>query len=156
MAALLAAGGLAAGLGVGMTAIAHASDPARPAAAWNEIILPFDHGTGGTMCVGVPGGAAAGARLQLSPCHGYAPNGTPQRWHFSGGRFHQMSNARSGLCIGFPDGGPPVTGARLVQERCDQVPGGSWSGRAGTTPIRSSSWRPAARAAPLCAWQRPG
>ena len=35
---------------------------------------------------------------------------------------HQMSNARSGLCIGFPAGGPPVTGARLVQERCDQVP----------------------------------
>jgi hypothetical protein len=23
---------------------------------------------------------------------------------------------------GFPDGGPPVSGARLVQERCDQVP----------------------------------
>jgi Ricin-type beta-trefoil lectin domain len=137
MAALLAAGGLAAGLGVGMTAIAHASDPARPAAAWNEIILPFDHGTGGTMCVGVPGGAASGARLQLSPCHGYVPNGTPQRWHLSGGRFHLMSNVRSGLCIGFPDGGPPVTGARLVQERCDQVPG--WQlvrqSRDGTDPL---------------------
>jgi hypothetical protein len=33
MAALLAAGGLAAGLGAGMTAIAHASDPARPGEA---------------------------------------------------------------------------------------------------------------------------
>jgi hypothetical protein len=30
MAALLAAGGLAAGLGAGMTGIAHASDPTRP------------------------------------------------------------------------------------------------------------------------------
>jgi hypothetical protein len=33
-----------------------------------------------------------------------------------------MPNENSGLCIGFPGGGPPVTGARLVQERCGQVP----------------------------------
>ena len=113
MAALLATRGLAAGLGAGLTGIAHASDPTRPGQAWNEIALPFDSGKGSTrMCVGVPDGStAAGARLQLSRCHGYAPNGTPQRWQFSGGRFQQMSNARSGLCIGFPDGGPPVTGA---------------------------------------------
>jgi hypothetical protein len=32
---------------------------------------------------------------------------------FAGGL---ASNADSGLCIGFPDGGPPLTGARLVQE----------------------------------------
>ena len=139
MAALLATGGLAAGLGAGLTGIAHASDPTRPGQAWNEIALPFDSGKGSTrMCVGVPDGStAAGARLQLSRCHGYAPNGTPQRWHFSGGRFQQMSNARSGLCIGFPDGGPPVTGAQLVQERCDQVPG--WQlvrqSRDGTDPL---------------------
>ena len=48
-----------------------------------------------------------------------------------------MSNTRSGLCIGFPDGGPPVTGARLVQERCDQVP--AWQlvpqSRDGTDPL---------------------
>jgi len=125
MAALLAAGGLAAGLGAGLTGIAHASGSTRPGQAWNEISLPFDSGQGSTtMCVSVPDGSpAAGARLQLARCHAYAPNGTPQRWRFSGGRFHQVSNARSGLCIGFPDGGPPVTGARLVQQRCDQVPG---------------------------------
>ena len=124
MADLLFAGGLAAGLGVGMTGIAHASEPTRPGEAWNEIFLPFGNGKGSTGCVGVPdSGTAVGARLQLSHGHGYAPNGTPQRWHFSGGLFYQMSNAHSGLCIGFPDGGPPVTGARLVQERCDQVPG---------------------------------
>ena len=153
MAALLAAGGLAAGLGAGLTGIArasgptrpgpagiaHASDPTRPGHAWNEISLPFDSGQSSTtMCVGGPdGGTAAGARLHLSRCHGYAPNGTSQRWRFSGGRFHQVSNARSGLCIGFPDGGPPVTGARLVQERCDQVPG--WQlvrqSRDGTDPL---------------------
>ena len=138
MAALLAAGGLAAGLGAGLTGIARASDPTRPGKAWNEISLPFDNGKGIAMCVGAPDGStAAGAWLQLSRCHGYGPNGTPQRWHFSGGRFHQMSNARSGLCIGFPDGGPPVTGARLMQERCDQVPG--WQlvpqSRDGTDPL---------------------
>jgi len=48
-----------------------------------------------------------------------------------------MSNTKSGLCIGFPDGGPQVTGARLVQERCDQVPG--WQlvrqSRDGTDPL---------------------
>jgi hypothetical protein len=117
MAGLLFAGGVVAGLGVGMTAIAHASDPVRPAQAWNEIFLPFDTGQGNTMCVD-----AAGARLRLSQCHGYARNGGPQRWQFSGGRFSEVSNTDSGLCIGFPDGGPPVSGARLVRERCDQVP----------------------------------
>ncbi len=49
MAGLLFAGGLTAGLGAGMTAIAHASDPVRPAQAWHEIFLPFDHGQGNTM-----------------------------------------------------------------------------------------------------------
>ena len=41
------------------------------------------------------------------------------------------------MCIGFPGGGPPVTGARLVQERCDQVP--AWQqvreSRDGTDPF---------------------
>ena len=46
MAGLLFAGGLAAGLGAGMTAIAHASDPVRPAQAWHEIFLPFANGQG--------------------------------------------------------------------------------------------------------------
>jgi hypothetical protein len=43
----------------------------------------------------------------------------------------------SGVCIGFPGGGPPVTGARLVRERCDQVP--AWQqvreSRDGTDPF---------------------
>jgi hypothetical protein len=138
MAGLLLASGLAAGLVVGMTWTAHASDPTRPGAAWNEIFLPFDSGTGNTMCVDVPdGSAAAGARLQLNQCHGYASSGASQRWHFSGRRFYEMSNTDSGLCIGFPDGGPPVTGVRLVQERCDQVP--AWQlvpqSRDGTDPL---------------------
>jgi hypothetical protein len=33
-----------------------------------------------------------------------------------------VSNPRSGLCIGFPDGGVPANGAHLVQESCGQVP----------------------------------
>ena len=64
MAGFLFAGGLAAGLGAGMTAIAHASDPARPAQAWNEIFLPFDNGQGNTMCVAVADG---GAGLDVTP-----------------------------------------------------------------------------------------
>jgi hypothetical protein len=138
MAGLLFAGGLAVGLAGGMTATAHASGPMRPGEAWNEIFLPFGNGTGSNMCVDVPGGStAAGVRLQLSQCHGYASSGAPQRWHFTGGRFYEMSNTNSGLCVGFPDGGPPATGARLVQERCDQVP--AWQlvrqSRDGTDPL---------------------
>ena len=101
-AGLLFAAGLAAGFGADMTAIAHASDPVRPAQAWNEIFLPFDSGKGNTLCVD-----AAGARRRLSRCHGYARNGGPQRWQFSGRRFSEVSNTDSG---------------RLVQERCDQTP----------------------------------
>jgi len=75
MAGLLFAGGLTAGLGAGMTAIAHASDPVRPAQAWNEIFLPFDNGQGNTMCVDVAdgGGTAAGARLVQERCDQVPP-----------------------------------------------------------------------------------
>ena len=132
LAALLFAGGLAAGLGAGLTGTAHASDPTRPARPWNEIFLPFGNGMGTTMCVDVPGGTSApGARLQLYHCHGYASDGAPQRWSLScadgagcasGGRFYELSNPGSDLCIGFPDGSVPANGARLVQESCGQVP----------------------------------
>ena len=73
MAGLLFAGGLAAGLGAGMTAIAR--------------------------------------------------NGGRQRWQFSGGRFAEVSNTSSGLCIGFPGGGSPVTAARLGFRDCNEAPG---------------------------------
>ena len=57
MAGLLFAGGLAAGLGAGMTATAHASDPAPPAKTWNEIFLPrrTDGGAVSTANAGVAG-----------------------------------------------------------------------------------------------------
>jgi hypothetical protein len=151
LAALLFAGGLAAGLDAGLTGTAHAADPTRPGKPWNEIFLPFGHGQGSAMCVDVPGGSTAGAPLRLSRCHGYASDGARQRWRFPGGRFQKVSNTNSGLCIGFPGGGSPVTGARLEQVRCDQVPPGSRSRRAGTAPIRSSCWKPAAPAARPCA-----
>jgi hypothetical protein len=124
------AGGLAAALGAGLTATAHASDPMPPAKvmppakAWNEVFLPFDNGKGDIMCVDAPGGrAAAGAGLQLSHCHGYASDGASQRWRFLGGRFHQVSNTTSGLCIGFPGDRSPVTAARVVLQECDEAPG---------------------------------
>ena len=132
LAALLFAGGLAAGLGAGLTRTAHASDPTRPARPWNEIFLPFGSATGTAMCVDVPGGTGApGARLQLYHCHAYASDGASQRWSLScaggsgcasGSRFYQLSNPGSDLCIGFPGGGVPANGARLVQESCGQVP----------------------------------
>jgi hypothetical protein len=122
LAGLLFAGGLAAGLGAGMTATAHASDPMPPAKAWNEIVLPFDNGQGSTMCVDAPG-AAAGAGLQLSHCHAYASDGASQRWRLLGGRFRELSNTDSNLCMGFPGAGVPVAGARLVLRECDDVPG---------------------------------
>jgi hypothetical protein len=132
LAALLFTGGLAAGLGAGLTGTAHAADPTRPVRPWNEIFLPFGNGTDSSMCVDVPGGTGApGAQLQLYHCHGYASDGASQRWSLfcaggtgcaSGGRFYEVSNPGSGLCIGFPDGGVPANGARLVQEGCGQVP----------------------------------
>jgi len=131
VAALLLVAGLAAGLGAGVTGTTHASGPARPGKPWNEIFLPFGHGTGTTVCVDAPGGGAPGARLRLYRCHGYAPDGAAQRWAFScagrsgcaaGRRFYEISNPDSGLCIGFPGGGAPVSGARLVRARCDQAP----------------------------------
>jgi hypothetical protein len=122
LAALLCAGGLAAGLDAGMTGTAHASDPATPGKPWNEIFLPFGHGKGNTLCVDVTGGTTApGAQLRLYRCHGYASDGATQRWQFLGGRFSTVSNPGSGLCIGFPGGGAPVSGARLVQENCGQA-----------------------------------
>jgi hypothetical protein len=66
MAALLAADGLAAGLGADLTGIAHASDPTRPGKAWNEITLPFDNGTGIAMCRSWPC-PATGSRTPHRP-----------------------------------------------------------------------------------------
>ena len=72
LAALLFAGGLAVGLGVGMTGTAHGSDPTRPGKPWNEIFLPFGNGKGNTMCVDVPGGTTApGAQLRFTACQGF-------------------------------------------------------------------------------------
>ena len=138
LAALFFAGGLAAGLDRGLTGTAHASGPTRPGKPWNEIFLPFGHGKGNTLCAGGPGGTTApGAQLRLYHCHGYASDGAPQRWQFLGGRFSEVSNPGSGLCIGFPGGGAPVSGADLVQERCDQAP--AWKlvrqGRDRTDPL---------------------
>jgi hypothetical protein len=77
MAALLAAGGLAAGLGADLTGIAHASGPTRPGQAWNEIFLPFDSGPGSpALCM-----AAARlsndnhAPLVALPCDGFQDGG---------------------------------------------------------------------------------
>jgi len=94
--ALLFAGGLAAGLGVDVTATAHASGRTPAEQPWNEISLPLSAGQGGTMCVGGPGRAsAAGAPLRLTRCHGYASDGAPQRWHFPATRLCAPGGVRA-------------------------------------------------------------
>jgi len=93
------------------------------------------------------GGLAAGLGASLTAT-AHASDSTPpaKAWNEiflpfengeGNGRFSEVSSTNSGLCIGFPGGGPPVNGARLVQERCDQVP--AWQqvreSRDGTDPF---------------------
>lgn len=126
MAALLFAGTLAASLGMSTAAAAHAS--VDPGNSWAEIWNPYSRAQGNTLCVDNPGGSTTYATpLQLFHCHGYASNGTPQRWVFTATGFtasngdpvYQISNAGTGLCIG-PGGNAPNAGSRLDQVSCNQ------------------------------------
>jgi len=129
LAALLSGGLLVAGLSVGLSGTAHASDPTVPATTWNEIFVPFDNAQGNTMCVDVPGGStSAGVPLQFFHCHGYASNGSPQRWHFipsfttdSGAVAYLIQNTGSGLCVTNPVNNVN-SGLRLQQGRCGSAP----------------------------------
>ena len=91
--------------------------------------MPFDNAQGNPMCVDVPNGStAAGVPLQFFHCHGYASNGSPQRWHFipsfttdSGDVAYLIQNTGSGLCVTHPVNNVN-SGLRLQQGRCDQAP----------------------------------
>ncbi|HYV81520.1 MAG TPA: hypothetical protein VE979_25665, partial [Streptosporangiaceae bacterium] len=69
---------------------------------------PEINSNGITLCADNFGSTAQGRNLQLWRCHGYASDGTPQRWNFSlaqqnrkdGTLFYQIENVGSGLCIG--------------------------------------------------------
>jgi len=109
LAVALATAALAAGLTMAGTGTAHAaaSPPAGPG-TWAEIFAPEINSNGITLCADNFGSTAQGHNLQLWRCHGYASNGTPQRWQFSylgqylGGSIpeYRIANVGSGLCIG--------------------------------------------------------
>ena len=128
---VLAAAGLAAGLtmaGTG-TAGADVTPPAGPG-TWAEIFAPEINSNHITLCVDDPNGSTAQFQsLQLWSCHGYASNGTPQRWQFSyagqwlGGPLpmYKIANVGSGLCIGLDPNrvnAGTIPGSNLVQESC--------------------------------------
>jgi hypothetical protein len=82
LASALAALGLAAGLTLAGTATARA-DVTPPVAQWIPIHGPYLHAKINTLCFEDPNGStASGTAVQLGHCHGYAADGTLQRWVF--------------------------------------------------------------------------
>jgi hypothetical protein len=127
VAGALAAAALAAGLTMAGTGTARAD--VVPASTWNEIFAPEINASGNIMCADNFGSNAQFQNLQLWHCHGYASNGTPQRWHLtfagnflgSGPPMYQISNVGSGLCIGLDPNrmnAGTVAGSNLLQESC--------------------------------------
>jgi len=127
LAGTLAAVALAAGLTMAGTGTARAD--VVPASTWNEIFAPEINANGITLCADNFGSNAQFQNLQLWRCHGYASNGTPQRWHLTQvGRLfgvglptYQISNVGSGLCIGLDPNrmsANTVAGSNLLQESC--------------------------------------
>ncbi len=122
MATALAAAGLAAGLTAGATGTAFAG-VTPPSGTWAEIFNPYLHAQGNTLCLDDPGGSHAfGQPMQLWRCHGYASNGTMERWAFvpvydsndiprrdpvTGIVLYQLVNLAASECLGIE--GPPGT-----------------------------------------------
>ena len=130
LAGTLAAVALAAGLTMAGTGTARAA-VVPPANTWAEIFAPEINANGITLCADNFGSTAQFQNLQLWRCHGYASNGTPQRWQFSylgqylGGSIpmYRIANVGSGLCIGLDPNKvniswSAIAGSNLVQESC--------------------------------------
>jgi ricin-type beta-trefoil lectin protein len=126
LAGTLAAAALAAGLTMAGTGTARA-DVVPPASTWAEIFAPEINSSGITLCADNFGSNAQFQNLQLWRCHGYASNGTPQRWQFTAtGRLfgtteYQIANVGSGLCIGLDPNrvnAGTIAGSNLLQESC--------------------------------------
>ena len=130
LAGTLAAVALAAGLTMAGTGTARA-DVVPPANTWAEIFAPEINSNGITLCADNFGSNAQFQNLQLWRCHGYASNGTPQRWQFQFvGNFrgiglpeYRIANVGSGLCIGLDPNRvniswDSIAGSNLVQESC--------------------------------------
>ena len=100
-----------------------------PAGTWAEIFAPEINANRITLCADNFGSSAQFQNLQLWRCHGYASNGTPQRWQFTfvgnvlggGAPEYRISNVGSGLCIGLDPNrvnAGTIAGSNLVQESC--------------------------------------
>jgi hypothetical protein len=133
LAGTLAAVALAAGFTMAGTGTARA-DAVPPVGTWAEIFAPEINANGNTMCADNFGSSAQFHNLQLWHCHGYASNGTPQRWVFTfvgnylgiGAPMYRIANTGSGYCIGLdPRTGTipydQVAGTNLVQEDCNSI-----------------------------------
>jgi len=124
LAGTLAAMALAAVLTMAGTGTAHAAVVPPPTSSWAEIFAPEINASGITLCADNFGSSAQFQNLQLWRCHGYASNGTPQRWQFrttNNGFSYQIANVGSGLCIGLDPNrvnANTIAGSNVVQESC--------------------------------------
>lgn len=154
LAAMLAAVGLAAaGVMIGSAGTARADVTPPPAGVWAEIYNPFLHDQNITLCADDPNGSTAdGQWLDLWRCHGYASNGTGQRWYFfpvynqdasgnyvpvteDGYPVYQIFNVAAAKCLYREDFalGNPVT-----LRSCDNTQGSRWELR--PTPLSSTAF----------------
>ena len=154
LAGVLAAVGLAAGgamIGSAGTARADVTPP--PAGVWAEIYNPFLHDQNITLCADDPNGSTADGRwLDLWRCHGYASNGTPQRWYFfqvynqdasgsyvpvteDGYPVYQIFNVAAAKCLYREDSG---LGNPVTLRSCDNTQGSRWELR--LTPLSSTAF----------------
>jgi len=124
----LAAAALAAGLTMAGTGTARAA-VTPPANTWAEIFAPEINANGNIMCADNRSSQAQLNNLILWHCHGYASDGTPQRWWFryNGPEFgtgiptYRIVSGDSSYCIGLDPNrvnAGTVAGSNLVQESC--------------------------------------
>jgi hypothetical protein len=125
IATMLSAVALAGGLTVGMTGAAHA-DVIPPANTWSEIFTPYTNSH--PVCLDDPNGSTAvNTPLQVYHCHGYASNGTPQRWNLGyfaneapGNTLYRITT-QAGLCIGSNVSQNQLAGTRVMLEKCNFI-----------------------------------
>jgi hypothetical protein len=120
---MLAAVALAGGLTIGVTGTARA-DVIPPPNTWSEIFTPYTNSH--PVCLDDPNGSTAlNTPLQVWHCHGYASNGTPQRWYFyfyaneAPGNTLYSFQTTAGLCPGVNAG--QLAGARVVLLSCASI-----------------------------------
>jgi len=128
LAGALAAAALVTGLTMAGTGTAHAAvtPPALP--GWAEIYAPEINSSGNIMCADNFRSTTV-HNLQLWHCHGYASDGSPQRWKFQfvgtwdpgAIPLYHIISVGSGLCIGLDQNrvtAGTVPGSDLLQEPC--------------------------------------